>query len=106
MKSGLRARVQGSGFRVQGFAIAKGKTHIRMWGLILFCFLLRPALAAGCLYDGRYLMGTILQVTLCHADTSQNQPAADELFASATRLDQFLTTFSTESTISHLNAHA
>lgn len=88
-----------------GRRIADWKHSITI-GCLLFLAFVRTALGADCLQDGRYVMGTVLQVTLCHAEAWQNQAAADQLFASATRLDQLLTTFSAESTISRLNAHA
>lgn len=85
--------------------IAAGKKCIWMCGLALLC-LLRPALAGACLSDGQYVMGTVLEVTLCSAKTTQGQPLLDALFTTARRLDSLLTTFSSDSAVSRLNAHA
>jgi FAD:protein FMN transferase len=76
--------------------------------LIPACLMLlgvvRPA--AGCLSDGRYVMGTVLEITLCAPATSQNQDTIAALFATATRFDALLTTISPDSLLSRLNAHA
>ncbi|MGH8005617.1 MAG: FAD:protein FMN transferase [Candidatus Binatia bacterium] len=63
-------------------------------------------MAADCLRDGRYVMGTVLEVTLCTTDAAQGQPLSDVLFTSALRLDSLLTTFSPDSPVSRLNAYA
>jgi FAD:protein FMN transferase len=66
--------------------------------------LVRPA--AGCLSDGRYVMGTVLEITLCAPATSQNQDTITSLFATAMRFDALLTTSSPDSLLSRLNARA
>ncbi len=65
--------------------------------------------ALGCQSDGRYVMGTVLEITLC--PTGPDQPAQDHhlfdvLFATATRLDTLFTTFVPTSPVSRLNAQA
>lgn len=85
--------------------IADWKKYIGTFGLA-FLFLLRPVPARGCLSDGQYVMGTVLEVTLCPVDSMQGQSLSDALFTSARRLDSLLTTFSPGSPVSHLNARA
>ncbi|MEW6296981.1 MAG: FAD:protein FMN transferase [Thermodesulfobacteriota bacterium] len=68
-----------------------------------------PRAALGCQSDGRYVMGTVLEITLC--PTGPDQPAQDHhlfdaLFATATRLDTLFTTFIPTSPLSRLNAQA
>lgn len=82
---------------------AEGTKSIVLFCLV-WCGLASPA--AGCLSDGRYVMGTVLEITLCAADPLQGQRAFAPLFATASRLDSLLTTFSPDSPISHLNARA
>lgn len=62
--------------------------------------------ALGCRSDGRYLMGTVLEITLCDPSDNALQPTMDGLFASVARLETLLSTFSPESAVSLLNAHA
>ena len=64
------------------------------------------AVAAPCLRDGRYVMGTVLEVTLCGAETTHRRRASETLFHTATRLDSLLTTYSANSPVSRLNAQA
>lgn len=98
-------------FEKGGQRAARGDFRVRRWtslvhfGLALLS-VLRPALATGCLSDGRYVMGTVLEVTLCPPDATQGQPLSDALFTSAQRLDSLLTTFSPDSPVSRLNARA
>jgi len=56
--------------------------------------------------DGHYVMGTVLEITLCDSDATQGQQAMNALFATAAHLDALLTTFSPESPVSRLNAQA
>jgi len=72
--------------------------------LLLLSSLIRPAL--GCLSDGRYVMGTVLEITLCVSDPGAGQRTMDALFTAATRLDALFTTFSPDSPVSRLNARA
>lgn len=62
--------------------------------------------ADGCLSDGRPVMGTVLEITLCDQHNAASQQAIDALFTTVTRLDAFFSTFSPDSAISALNAHA
>jgi thiamine biosynthesis lipoprotein len=71
--------------------------------LVLFAHV-APSL--GCGSDGRYIMGTVLEITLCDQSTPASQHTFDTLFASAAQLDALLSTFSPDSAISFLNAHA
>ena len=71
-----------------------------------FVILASPTTAAPCLRDGRYVMGTVLEVTLCGAETKHARRASETLFHTATRLDGLLTTYSADSPVSHLNAQA
>jgi thiamine biosynthesis lipoprotein len=57
-----------------------------------------------CRSDGRYVMGTVLEITVC--DHSFSQPQFDDLFAQVATLEAQLTTFSPDSVVSQLNAHA
>ncbi len=83
--------------------IADWQKRIFICGFVLLAFA-RPA--AACTSDGRYVMGTILEITLCDSDTTQGQQAVDTLFATAVHLDALFTTFSPASPVSGLNAHA
>ena len=75
-------------------------------GSLLVFSLAGSAPALNCLSDGRYLMGTVLEVTLCGTDTQRGRRTTEALFQTATRLDGLLTTYSPDSPISHLNAWA
>jgi len=57
-----------------------------------------------CHTDGRYAMGTVLEITLCDQQTTNS--TFDDLFTLVTALETQLTTFSPDSTVSQLNAHA
>jgi len=70
-----------------------------------------PAHASGvdrsdCAVDGRYVMGTILQIELCADDAGARTVAIDAAFATARHIEDVLTTFSDESPTVRLNAHA
>lgn len=60
---------------------------------------------SACVVDGRYVMGTILQVEICVPDARARQVALDAAFANALHLDAVLTTFTDSPTV-QLNAHA
>lgn len=65
--------------------------------------------AFGCTSDGRYLMGTVLEITLCHQrdETPQHaQQTIDDLFTATAYVESLLSTFSQDSPVSFLNAHA
>jgi len=77
---------------------------------------LAAALAGGCasakpatnatVSDGRYVMGTVLEITLVGPDESALREALDELFALAARLDRLLTVYDAGSDVSRLNRSA
>ncbi len=75
-----------------------------VWGSSLT--FVRPAVAVACLHDGRYVMGTVLEVTLCGTHAQHQRRTSEALFQTATRLDGLLTTYSPDSPVSHLNAQA
>ncbi|MBI3798840.1 MAG: FAD:protein FMN transferase [Deltaproteobacteria bacterium] len=56
--------------------------------------------------DGQYVMGTVLEITLCETDTTQGRQTIATLFATAAHLDALLSTFSPTSPVSRLNAQA
>lgn len=63
----------------------------------------------GCTSDGRYLMGTVLEITLCDQPQEIPQPAQqllDGLFTATAHVESLLSTFSQDSPVSFLNAHA
>ena len=73
------------------------------------------ACAAGapdCETDGTYVMGTVLQVTLCPGGSPETEaagldsPPMDDVFALARRYDGLFTTYADDSPISKLNAQA
>ena len=62
-----------------------------------------------CETDGRYIMGTVFQATLCQAEpVPQGQTSAvwHEVFTTAQRFDNLFTTYAPHSPLSHLNAQA
>lgn len=65
-----------------------------------------PRAEEGCTRDGRYVMGTVLQMELCAPDAELRQRMFEPAFADAMRLDSLLTTYSAESPTSRLNARA
>ena len=77
---------------------------------IVGCALLLSLPSAGlplsCVVDGRYTMGTVLQLTLCGTDPVQTRRTSDSLFQTAARLDRLLTTYAPDSPVSRLNATA
>jgi thiamine biosynthesis lipoprotein len=56
--------------------------------------------------DGRYVMGTVLEITLVGRDEARLRETLDELFALAGRLDRLLTVYDTGSDVSRLNRSA
>ncbi|MBI3249679.1 MAG: FAD:protein FMN transferase [Deltaproteobacteria bacterium] len=70
------------------------------------CVLVWTSYALGCSSDGRYLMGTVLEITLCDPSSNIPQQTMDGIFASVARLETLLSTFSPDSAVSLLNAHA
>jgi thiamine biosynthesis lipoprotein len=83
---------------------AKGKRYVFL-SLLMLCGLARPA--AGCVSEGQYVMGTILEITVCTpASSFEAQRLLQSLFTTATRLDSLFTIFSPNSPLSRLNASA
>ena len=66
----------------------------------------------GCETDGTYVMGTVLQVTLCPGSPAEMEaagrdvPPMDDVFALARRYDALFTTYADDSPVSKLNAQA
>jgi FAD:protein FMN transferase len=56
--------------------------------------------------DGRYAMGTVLEVTLGARDAAAGRATLERLFAVAARLDALLSRFDPESALCRLNARA
>jgi len=56
--------------------------------------------------DGRYVMGTVLEITLHDVPTRSTQKIFDELFGHAARLERLMTRFDSTSEISRLNQAA
>ena len=78
-------------------------------GIVSLSFLALGGPVRACETDGRYIMGTVFQATLCQAEpTSQGQMGAvwREVFATAQRFDALFTTYAPHSPLSHLNAQA
>jgi thiamine biosynthesis lipoprotein len=82
------------------------RPHTALCCLLLLFSFFRPAFATTCTSDGRYVMGTVLEITLCGEQAGQSQPTFDTLFAAAARLDALLTTSDPGSPVSRLNARA
>lgn len=56
--------------------------------------------------DGRYLMGTVLEISLCVSDRAHGEALLHELFAEVTRLERMLSRFDVKSDLSKLNREA
>jgi FAD:protein FMN transferase len=82
-----------------------GRLLLALW---FFPWLLvpHPASALECESDGRYVMGTVLEITLCEEYAVPLRQYLDPLFAKALYLDGVLTTYNPNSPVSRLNAHA
>lgn len=61
---------------------------------------------SGSLSDGRYVMGTALEITLAGVAAAQGRRALEDLFAIAERLDALMTVYDSRSQISSLNRAA
>ena len=87
----------------------KSRLHLPL-ACILGCVLLLSLPSAGlplsCVIDGRYTMGTVLQLTLCGTDPDHTRRTSDSLFQTAARLDRLLTTYAPDSPVNRLNATA
>ena len=86
---------------------------------LAICTRVAAASASACETDGRYIMGTVFQATLCQAETDETdettgtlqrqqsmQNVFADVFATAQRFDALFTTYSPQSPLSHINAHA
>lgn len=84
---------------------ASGRLMLALW---FFAWLLipRPAGAVTCESDGRYVMGTVLEITLCAEHAGSIRQYLGPLFTIATHLDASLTTYDLNSPVSRLNASA
>lgn len=76
------------------------------FAMLIWLACTRSALARDCVSDGRYVMGTVLEITLCAEQTAHVQQPFDSLFATATFLDSVLTTYNPDGPVSRLNAQA
>ena len=56
--------------------------------------------------DGRYAMGTVLEITLLVRDRREGEETLDALFALATHLERRMTVYDPESDVSRLNRTA
>jgi len=87
----------------------KSRLHLPLaciLGFVLLLSLPSAGLPLSCVIDGRYTMGTVLQLTLCGTDPDQTRRTSDSLFQTAARLDRLLTTYAPDSPVSRLNATA
>ena len=71
-------------------------------GLASGCASAKPE-ALATVSDGRYAMGTVLEITLIGRDERNLRSALDELFDLAARLDRRLTVYDPDSDVSLLN---
>jgi len=62
--------------------------------------------SSGSVVDGRYVMGTALEITLAGVSPGQGQRTLEDLFAIAERLDALMTVYDSRSQISGLNRAA
>lgn len=65
-----------------------------------------PELAPVGVADGRYVMGTVLEITLPGASEERGRVLLDRLFARAAALDQLFSTYDPDSDLVVLNRHA
>ena len=86
---------------------------VRGWaavGIVSLLVLSSPISVRACETDGRYIMGTVFQATLCQAETASQQQQMGAvwhaLFTTARRFDALFTTYAPHSPLSHLNAQA
>lgn len=86
--------------------IAKRRKRMVAFAALAWLAGTHAALATNCVSDGRYVMGTVLEITLCVEQIASVQPPFDSLFTTATFLDSVLTTYNPNSPVSRLNAYA
>lgn len=103
----------GTAYNARGFCNAGVKKEtfvgsIRLTSLVVLLFpffTLSFSFASGpCQSDGRYVMGTVLEISLCDQQNTRSQ--FEDLFVRVAALETQLTTFSPDSAVSRLNAHA
>lgn len=84
------------------------RARVRLAALLLGAGLAPvPALAGPAASDGRYVMGTVLEITLADApDASAARRTLDVVFARASRLDALLSRQRPDSALARLNRHA
>ncbi len=78
------------------------------WTVVLSLLALSSPVRA-CETDGRYIMGTVFQATLCPAESilqAQMSTVWHEVFTTAQRFDALFTTYTLHSPLSRLNAQA
>ena len=89
------------GLGVRGLAVV---------GIASLLVLNSPRSVRACETDGRYIMGTVFQATLCQAEIASQQQQMSAvwhaLFTTARRFDALFTTYAPHSPLSHLNAQA
>jgi thiamine biosynthesis lipoprotein len=69
-------------------------------------FVLPTNQAISCTSDGRYVMGTVLEITICDQFPAASQPLINAALASAVGLETQFSSFLPESAVSRLNAEA
>jgi thiamine biosynthesis lipoprotein len=74
--------------------------------LLLAACATAPAAPPVAVSDGRYVMGTVLEITVHAPDGEAGRRALDEMFAEAQRLDALLTVYDASSAVSQLNRTA
>ncbi len=79
--------------------------RLRIVGALIFV-LVWTSHSQACNSDGRYLMGTVFEVTLCNHAGNTPQQVMEHVFASVARLEAQISTFSPDSAVSQLNTHA
>ena len=85
----------------------RGNGETLLFAFGFFGWLLFPSLnATECVSDGRYVMGTVLEITLCADHAESLRQHFGPLFTTATHVDTVLTTYNPTSPVSRLNATA
>ncbi len=87
------------------FPIVDRRKRSLAFGALVWLACTQFALASDCISNGRYVMGTVLEITLCVEQNIPTQQTFNSLFTTATFLDSLLTTYNSNSPVSRLNAH-
>ena len=82
------------------------RTLIRALWFFIWLLIPHTASAITCESDGRYVMGTVLEITLCAEYVGSVRQHLEPLFTTAIHLDASLTTYDLNSPVSRLNASA